>query len=339
MLHAFFLKHRDRLFWKGKTSKPRYRLSSGLDEEQSILYLQHTRDGLSADDGTVYFVSKEEAIERLREIHSSPSGVCTVVGINSLVRQFCLRFYCNGIKQLAKEFLKSCPACQLHTSFPTISPPPSPVRSSAPLERIQADIIDMAPGKKGSFMTKNRGQYRYILVIKRLLLEVLVVDTGKNKIGERGALLHNFFFYDEGPPKYLQTDNGTEFINEVVKKLCKSLGIRILYGRPYNPQSQGQVENLNKRVQKKLAKLLCQRPTEEPAKLWPYLLPLVAKEIISTWHHTIQDVPFRVLKGRHTAEFRYPDDEYFFVEVPFVDDGAVRRRLCLLFLRSVTTTI
>ena len=253
VLRAFFLKHRDRLFWKRKTTKPRYRLSSGLDEEQSILYLQHTRDGLSADDGTVYFVIKEEAIERLREIHSSPSGVCTVVGINSLLRQFCLRFYCNGIKQLAKEFLKSCPACQLHTSFPTISPPPRPVRSYAPLERIQADIIDMAPGKKRSFMTKNRGQYRYVLVIKDCFLTFCWLIPAKTKsASEVHSILHNFFFYDERPPKYLQTDNGTEFINEVVKKLCKSLGIRILHGRPYHPQSQGQVENLNKRVEKKL---------------------------------------------------------------------------------------
>ena len=171
----------------------------------------------------------------------------------------------------------------------------------------------MAPGKKRSFMTKNRGQYRYILVIKDCFLKFCWLIPAKTKsASEVHSILHNFFFYDEGPPKYLQTDNGTEFINEVVKKLCKSLGIRILHWRPYHPQSQGQVENLNKRVQKKLAKLLCQRPTEERAKLWPYLLPLVAKEIINTWHHTIQDVPFRVLKGRHTAQFRYPDDEYFF---------------------------
>ena len=32
-------------------------------------------------------------------------------GLNSLVRQFGLRFQCNGIKQLAKDFLKACPAC------------------------------------------------------------------------------------------------------------------------------------------------------------------------------------------------------------------------------------
>ena len=55
-------------------------------------------------------MSKEEAFQRLREIHSFPSGVCKVVGLNSLVRQFGLRFHCNGIKQLAKDFLKACPA-------------------------------------------------------------------------------------------------------------------------------------------------------------------------------------------------------------------------------------
>ena len=49
----------------------------------------------------------------------------------------------------------------------------------------------------------------------------------------------------------------------------------------------------------------------------------MAKEIDNTWHHTIQDVPVRVLKGRHTAEFRYPEDEEFFDEVPFVDDGEI----------------
>ena len=30
----------------------------------------------------------------------------------------------------------------------------------------------------------------------------------------------------------------------------------MIHGRPYHPESQGQVENLNKRVKKKLGKLL-----------------------------------------------------------------------------------
>ena len=81
------------------------------------------------------------------------------------------------------------------------------------------------------------------------------------------------------------------------------------------------MENLNKRVKKKLARLLCQRPADEQAKLWPYLLPLVAEEINTKWHHTIQDVPFRVFKGCSTAEFSYPVDEEFYEEGPDGDDG------------------
>ena len=81
------------------------------------------------------------------------------------------------------------------------------------------------------------------------------------------------------------------------------------------------MENLNKSVKKKLARLLCQRPADEQAKLWPYLLPLVAKEINTKWHHTIQDVPFRVFKGRSTAEFSYPVDEEIYEEGPDGDDG------------------
>ena len=203
--------------------------------------------------------------------------------MKSLVRQFGLRFHFNGIKQLAKDFLKSCLACQLHTSFPTISPSPRPIGSYGPFERIQADIVDMAPGKKQSFMTNNRGQYRYILVIKDCFSKFCwLIPTQTKSAEEMDYILHNFFCYDEGPPKLLWTDKGTEFINEVVNSLYISLDVRMIHGRLYHPKSQGQVENLNKRVKKKLAKPLGQRPADKQAKLWPYLLPRVAKEINTT---------------------------------------------------------
>ena len=103
-LRAFFTKYRNRLLWKGKTTKPRYWLSNEPEEEQSILCVQYSGDGRLVKHGTLHLISKEEAIERLREIHSCPSGVCKVVGLNSLVRQFRLRFHCNGIKQLTNIF-------------------------------------------------------------------------------------------------------------------------------------------------------------------------------------------------------------------------------------------
>ena len=94
--------------------------------EQSILWAQYSGDSGLGDNGTLRFISKEKAIERLREIHSSPSGVCAVVGLNVLVRQFGLRFHCNGIKQLAEDFLKACrlraTAYFLFYHFPSTTP-------------------------------------------------------------------------------------------------------------------------------------------------------------------------------------------------------------------------
>ena len=48
----------------------------------------------------------------------------------------------------------------------------------------------------------------------------------------------------------MQTGNGTEFIKEVVDSLCKSLDVRNIYGRSYHPDSQGQIENLEKDQEK-----------------------------------------------------------------------------------------
>ena len=304
VLRQCLSKHRNRLLWKGITSKPRYRVDQ-QGEEPTIFHLEYTSSGVYIPNRCLVVVSREKALDILRNIHRwSSEGGCQVVGVNSFVKQFSLEFFCNGIKALAKEFLKSCPDCQLHKPFPTVAPPPRPIRAFGPFERLQADIIDMAPGKKQSFMTNNRGHYRYILVIKDYFSKFCWLFPTKTKsANEVHSIMHNFFYYDEGAPKYLQTDNGKEFIAEVIKNLCTSLGVKIIHGRPYHPESQGQVGNLNKRVKKKIAEHICQRPPDEQAKLWPYLLSRVAREINSTWHHTIQDVPFRVLKGRFFRTF------------------------------------
>ena len=44
VLRLFLTKQRNRLFWKGKTTKPRSRLSNEPDEEQSILWVYYSGD-------------------------------------------------------------------------------------------------------------------------------------------------------------------------------------------------------------------------------------------------------------------------------------------------------
>ena len=163
VLRVFFTKYRNRLFCREKQRSLGCRPPNEPDEEQSILWVQYSGDSGLGNNGTLRLISKEEAIQRLREIYSFPSGVCKVVGLNSLVRQFGLRFHCNGIKQLAKDFLKACPACHRHTFLSTISPPPCPIPSAptAHLNGYRLILLLWQLARSGHcmwslFMTNNR---------------------------------------------------------------------------------------------------------------------------------------------------------------------------------------
>ena len=48
-----------------------------------------------------------------------------------------------------------------------------------------------------------------------------------------------------GPPKSKVSDQGSEFVNDVIDGFCKGLGIPHKLTAVYNPRSNGKVERLN----------------------------------------------------------------------------------------------
>ena len=84
--------------------------------------------------------------------------------MNSLVRQFGLRFQCNGIKQLAKDFLKAC--ATFHSTLPFLQFPLQHTLSTpmAHLNGYRLMLLIWHLARRGHckwslFMTNNRGQY------------------------------------------------------------------------------------------------------------------------------------------------------------------------------------
>ena len=87
-----------------------------------------------------------------------------MVSLNSLVRQFGLRFQCNGIKQLAKDFLKAC--ATFHSTLPFLQFPLQHTLSTpmAHLNGYRLMLLIWHLARRGHckwslFMTNNRGQY------------------------------------------------------------------------------------------------------------------------------------------------------------------------------------
>ncbi len=61
---------------------------------------------------------------------------------------------------------------------------------------------------------------------------------------------------NNGFPKYLITDNGTEFKNKLLKEFCENNHVKFIHGLPYRPHSQGVIERIHRIIKKGL---LCHR--------------------------------------------------------------------------------
>ena len=61
-----------------------------------------------------------------------------------------------------------------------------------------------------------------------------------------------------------------------MQKLYKEFEVCMVHGRPHHPQSQGQIENLNKQVKRLLARFLQLLPRDLQANVWPLLPSAIA---------------------------------------------------------------
>jgi transposase InsO family protein len=97
------------------------------------------------------------------------------------------------------------------------------------------------------------------------------------KCSEEVAMnLQNHVFAVLGTPKILHSDNGREFVNEIVRSVVKDWpgDVTIVNGRPRHPQSQGLVEQGNSTVEKLLGCRFHEyKESQEPN--WSEWIPLI----------------------------------------------------------------
>ena len=165
--------------------------------------------------------------------------------------------------------------------------------------------------KTKRFMANNSWGFRFILTIKCCFSKYMWLFPLVRKEAVGVYYATKYLFEKEGYLEIFQSDNGKEFVATIIKNFLKDNGVEIKHGRPRHPQSQGQVENLNKTVKGHMKRLLYKSTNETKANLWPMLLPGIASIINNNYHHTIDDIPFRVYHNREPASMKHhiiPDD-------------------------------
>lgn len=176
------------------------------------------------------------------------------------------------------------------------SAPPPRIINAIPtqgfLDHVQADCI--------SFLDRRTNPTGYLRVILHLKCMASKWSELVLLVNKAGPTLRDAFwsiFTRIGPPRILQTDNGTEFINPEMQQLITDCGIEdYRHGRPYRPQTQGVVERSN-RVLRVMLEGACNDITYQDW-LFADVLKLVQYWINTQSHRSLRMSSYQYVFGR-----------------------------------------
>ena len=113
--------------------------------------------------------------------------------------------------------------------------------------------------------------------------------------------IDNEIFWRYGGARRLHSDQGKEFINQLMINLCHRWGVEKTNTSPYRPQSNGLVERSNKSI-KTILRQACKGVQE-----WDDLLPKIRGCLNATIHRSTGVTPFKMFFSR-CEEPRLPLD-------------------------------
>ncbi|OBZ81144.1 Pol polyprotein [Choanephora cucurbitarum] len=210
---------------------------------------------------------------------------------------------------MIKQDVSTCERCQT-SGKEILQEPLHPIKPECdPFHMISMDIKHIAC---------SRGNHKYIIVgidyfTKWVEAEAVVLA---NSI-EVATILLEEIISRHGTPAIILTDNGSPFINDLIRAIRKQFGIKHHRSSPYHPQSNGLVERFNRTVAQGL------RMLPSPEKMdWHLYLPAFLFSYRCIKQASTGHSPFRMLYGRYartpfenyldqnSTSFRYPDESF-----------------------------
>ena len=114
-----------------------------------------------------------------------------------------------------------------------------------------------------------------------------------------------------GPPHIFHSDNGREFVNNLLHSLLdnwSSGNVSFVTGRPRHSQSQSFVERGNAIIEDKIAAIEREEGFDgQPTYPWASWLPRIIFNMNTQWHTTIKDMPYKLVFGQSPRGALFPD--------------------------------
>lgn len=226
---------------------------------------------------------QEEIEEILFEFHDAPLG--GHVGAKRMKKRIGTLFTWPNMTRDIDNYVKQCDSCQKNKIWSHNKIPMKiTTTSSEPFEKLYMDIVVLPDSDYGN---------RYGLVMQDDLTRFLVVAPMEDQ--ESNTVARTFvenYICKFGTPLELVTDQGSNFMSEVFKHICRILKIKKINTSAYHPQA-----NLVERSNRELKTYLRQYVSNNP-HVWDQHLPYFTFEYNTTVNSSTKYTPFELLYGR-----------------------------------------
>ena len=181
----------------------------------------------------------------LREAHDIPTSGHQ--GQDSTFRKTSEIYFWPQMKADIVDYVKSCQICQKRdrkkgeTALQPIKKFPKP------FYQVGMDVMGPLP------MTMSGKRY-IVIAVDHFTKWVEIRALESNDAQSIASFFYEDVICRHGVPEILTTDQGTEFINEILTILTNTYQIRHIKTTAYHPQGNGQVERTNKTIKDILAK-------------------------------------------------------------------------------------
>ena len=208
------------------------------------------------------------------------------LGVHKTLEKVKERFFFPGYEQDIREAVKKCEACQRrNTPVPVPQAPLGTIKSEYPFQRLSWDIMGPLPATSCG--------NKYILVVTDVFSKwVEAFPLAVTDSITLARILTDEVICRYGVPESLHSDQGANFVSEVMQSLCAQLGIKRTQTSAYHREGNGQVERFNRTLEAMLSKV-----DEEHQKDWDCHLQKVLFSFRTAVHESTGYTPLFVMSG------------------------------------------
>jgi len=232
--------------------------------------------------------SEEEKQQILYEYHDAPTGGHQ--GLERTLNRIRMNHTWPGITKDVEKYISKCEYCQKNKTFKKAKAPLKITDTpDKPFEKCALDIV-------GPLTITSTGN-KYILTFQDNLTKFSKAIPIPNQ--EAATVAREFtikIVLEYGIPEEVLTDQGTNFVSEMFKNVCKLLKINKVQTTAYHPESNGALERSHRTLTEYLRHYINADQTD-----WDEWLPYAIFTYNTTPHTATGYTPFELVYGHQAT--------------------------------------